>query len=60
MRPLPDGWEVETPADHSSASLAIPPVLFEHHAIVYSADGKPISEVEEHYTSAILDFHRAQ
>jgi hypothetical protein len=42
-RPLPDGWEVETPADHSSASLAIPPVLFEHHAIVYSADGKPIS-----------------
>jgi chorismate-pyruvate lyase len=59
-RPLPDGWEVEPPADHSSASLAIPPVLFEHHAIVFAADGQPVSEVDEHYTSAILDFRHGE
>ena len=57
--PLPNGWELAPPADNNGA-LTIPPLLFEHHAIVYSADGKPISEVQEHYTSAILDFRRAE
>jgi chorismate-pyruvate lyase len=57
--PLPDGWELAPPpADHTGAGLSIPPVLFEHHAVVYSSDGQPISEVDEHYTSEILDFVR--
>jgi chorismate-pyruvate lyase len=59
-RPLPDGWEMARAADHHGADLSVPPVLFEHHAIVFSSDGKPISEVDEHYTSAILDFKRAE
>ena len=55
--PLPVGWETApTPPDHSGAELAIPPILFEHRAIVYAGDGKPISEVDEHYTRDILDF----
>ncbi len=55
--PLPDGWELAPPAaDHGGANLSIPSVLFEHHAIVYSGDGRPISEVDEHYTDEILDF----
>jgi hypothetical protein len=58
--PLPEGWELAPPpADPSAgARLSIPPVLFEHHAIVYSGDGQPISEVDEHYTREILDFVR--
>jgi hypothetical protein len=55
--PLPEGWEMSPPpAEHPDAELAIPPVLFEHRALVYAADGKPISEVDESYTSDILDF----
>jgi chorismate-pyruvate lyase len=59
-RPLPDGWEMAPATDHHDGDLSMPPVLFEHHAIVFSSDGKPISEVDEHYTSAILDFQRAE
>jgi chorismate-pyruvate lyase len=59
-RPLPYGWEmVPAPTDRPGVDLSVPPVLFEHHAIVYAADGQPLSEVDEHYTSAILDFRRA-
>jgi chorismate-pyruvate lyase len=59
--PLPEGWELAPPPpDHQGANLAIPPVLFEHHAVVYAADGQPISEVDEHYTSAILEFLHAE
>jgi hypothetical protein len=58
--PLPQGWEMQrAPADHSDARLAIPPVLFEHRAVVVDGDGKPISEVVEDYTSDVLDFSRA-
>jgi chorismate-pyruvate lyase len=53
--PLPEGWETAAPVNHPDAELAIPPLLFEHHAVVY-AGGKPISEVDESYTSDILDF----
>jgi chorismate-pyruvate lyase len=59
-KPLPDGWELTPPPDHTGADLAIPPVLFEHHAIVYSAEGQPISEVDEHYTNTILDFRHTE
>jgi chorismate-pyruvate lyase len=57
--PLPDGWETgAAPSDHPDAQLAIPPILFEHRAVVYAGDGKPISEVDENYTRNILDFAR--
>ncbi len=55
--PLPKRWKVASrPADRPDADLAIPPLLFEHRAVVYASDGKPISEVDESYTSDILDF----
>jgi chorismate-pyruvate lyase len=55
--PLPEGWEMgATPANHPSARLATPPILFEHRAVIYAGDGKPISEVDENYTRDILDF----
>lgn len=54
--PLPRGWEMRrAPADHPGTQLAIPPILFEHRAVVV-AGGEPIAEVEEHYTRDILDF----
>jgi chorismate-pyruvate lyase len=43
-------------AGHPAADLAIPPVLFEHRALVTAASGRPISEVDESYTDDILDF----
>lgn len=55
--PLPQDWDMAPPqADHRKHALAIPPLLFEHRALVYAADGKPISEVDETYRSDILDF----
>lgn len=55
---LPQGWEMQQrPADPSEpGKLVIPPLLFEHRAVVYAANGQPISEVDESYTAAILDF----
>jgi hypothetical protein len=55
--PLPEGWEMApAPADHPDAELAIPPVIFEHRVVVISGDGRPISDVDESYSSDILDF----
>lgn len=59
--PLPEGWEMTPhPGDHPDMALSIPPILFEHHAIVSGGDGKPISEVDEHYTRDVLDFAHAE
>ncbi len=56
-QPLPQGWEMTPPpAAHSRQKLAIPPLLFEHRALVFAADGRPISEVDEAYRADILDF----
>ncbi len=56
-QPLPQGWEMEPPpADRHAQKLVIPPLLFEHRAVLYAADGKPISEVDESYRAEILDF----
>jgi hypothetical protein len=53
---LPPDWEMHAPApDHPQHEIGMPQILFEHRAIV-SANGRPISEVDESYTSAILDF----
>lgn len=56
-QPLPHGWEMgPPPADRHAQKLVIPPLLFEHRAVLYAADGKPISEVDESYRAEILDF----
>lgn len=62
--PLPDGWE-QKPQDRIMTErppgerLAAPRELFEHRAVLYTADQQPISEVKETYTSEILDFDAA-
>lgn len=54
--PLPDGWEMRRmPDNYPNAKLAVPPLLFEHRALV-ETNGQPISLVDEQYTSDILDF----
>lgn len=56
-KPLADGWEMSSPpTDRPEAALSIPWRLFQHRALVYSADRKPFSEVNETYTSEILAF----
>jgi chorismate-pyruvate lyase len=56
-KPLDDGWEGRAPsADHPQQALAIPPKLFEHRALVFAANLKPISEVDEVYTAENLAF----
>lgn len=56
-KPLPDGWELEPPpADHPAAALAIPEKLFEHRALLFTPDLKPIAEVDENYTRENLAF----
>ncbi len=55
--PLAEGWEMApAPADHPDSELTVPPLLFEHHAVLYAADGTPISEVDESYTDDIFGF----
>jgi len=57
--PLPDGWEVSAAAAapaKANGALAIPHDLFEHTAVVYARDQRPVSEVHETYTREILDF----
>ena len=50
-KPLADGWEhAALPADHPGQALEIPPHIFEHRALVYRSDFKPVSEVDEVYT----------
>jgi chorismate-pyruvate lyase len=56
-KPLDDGWERHPPtADHPQQALAIPPKLFEHRALLFTPDLKPISEVDETYTGENLAF----
>lgn len=55
--PLPDDWQIRPPApDRPGRTLAIPPVLFTHHAVLYDAQHRPFSEVAEHYSRDSLDF----
>ena len=57
--PLPDAWQIRPPAsDHPERPLAIPPVLFAHHAVLYDAGHRPFSEVAEHYLRENLGFER--
>lgn len=57
--PLPDGWELSAdPAtiQKPEGVLSLPHALFEHKAVLYSADQRPFSEVHETYTNELLDF----
>jgi hypothetical protein len=36
----------------------VPPVLFDHHAVLLTESGQAFAEVEEHYTSGLLKFIR--
>jgi hypothetical protein len=57
---LPPDWEMVPPAaDHPDAPLDIPPVLFEHRAVLFDSHHRPFSEVDEHYTREILAFDGA-
>ncbi|HLW93228.1 MAG TPA: hypothetical protein VKS78_18245 [Roseiarcus sp.] len=56
-KPLDDGWELKAPPpDHPGEALAIPEKLFEHHALLFTPDLKPFSEVDETYTREVLSF----
>jgi len=55
--PLEEGWELrEPPTDKPEQVLEIPPKLFEHRALLYTPDFKPIAEVDETYTRENLAF----
>ncbi len=55
---LPPGWERHAPLPDGTGALNVPPVLFEHRAVLYDAQRRPFSEVNERYTSAVLAFGR--
>ncbi|HTT06684.1 MAG TPA: hypothetical protein VMF64_15500 [Steroidobacteraceae bacterium] len=57
--PLPVGWE----SGHQAAPSAWPTpqaTLISHRAILTLPDGRPISEVVEHYTAEVLAFPQPQ
>ncbi len=58
---LPPGWDMgASVTDHPERALAMPPVLFEHRAVLFDAHHVAFSEVEEHYTDEILAFEPAR
>ena len=62
--PLPFGWEMTAlPADgndRGADALVVPHDILEHRALLYTADHRPFSEVDETYTSGVLEFAPAQ
>jgi chorismate-pyruvate lyase len=59
--PLPRGWEQQKrPRFRSSGrrTLAIPKEVFQHRAVLYTAEHRPFSEVVETYQSELLAFRR--
>ncbi len=59
--PLPEGWEIAGPGSDAASgpgkdALDIPREILEHRAVLYSKDETPISEVDETYTSELLDW----
>jgi len=58
--PLPEGWEQGGPgtvADHAlTQRLELPAALFEHRAILYTPEQRPIAEVDEVYQRDLLAF----
>ncbi len=58
--PLPAGWEMGARAKEEDGAPSPPPALFEHRALLYGEDQRPFSEVDETYTSGVLEFQRAK
>lgn len=58
--PLPSGWEIAPRVKEKDAAVAPPHALFEHRALLYGDDQRPFSEVDETYTSGVLEFERAR
>jgi chorismate-pyruvate lyase len=59
--PLPRGWEQQRRTRFRSRGrqmLAIPREVFQHRAVLYTADHLPFSEVVETYQSELLAFRR--
>jgi chorismate-pyruvate lyase len=59
--PLPRGWEQQRRprfASRDRRMLAIPSEVFQHRAVLYTADHLPFSEVVEAYQSELLAFRR--
>lgn len=59
--PLPRGWEQQRRPRcrwHRRRTLAIPQDVFQHRAVLYTADHLPFSEVVETYQSDVLAFRR--
>lgn len=59
--PLPRGWEQQQRLRcrwRRRRALAIPQDVFEHRAVLYTADHQPFSEVVETYQSEVLAFPR--
>ncbi|HYI13152.1 MAG TPA: hypothetical protein VEK57_29160 [Thermoanaerobaculia bacterium] len=57
--PLPRGWEQQKRPRFGSRSrrlLAVPKEVFQHRAVLYTADHLPFSEVVETYQSELLAF----
>ncbi|MDB5991979.1 MAG: hypothetical protein JWQ10_3382 [Herbaspirillum sp.] len=56
--PLPPQWEMqkERPSAATTATLILPAALFEHRALVFGQDLRPISEVIETYQKGLLAF----
>lgn len=52
--PLPEGWDRGTRVEPDGGTLTIPGALFEHRALLYTADHVPFSEVVETYQRDIL------
>ena len=61
-QPLQQGWETAPQPDVCAAPaggpLDVPRTLFEHRAVLYTADRTPFSEVDETYLAEILAFAR--
>jgi len=60
--PLPEGWEANEAAatPPPGARLQLPAALFEHRAILYTAQHRPIAEVHEVYQRDLLAFPEPQ
>jgi chorismate-pyruvate lyase len=55
--PLPAGWEVGRRSQPDDAArLAMPATVLQHRAVLLRADGLPVSEVIESYSSSVLAF----
>jgi chorismate-pyruvate lyase len=56
-RPLPEGWEMQSPpAAGPDGRLEAPARILEHRALLRKGDNKPLALVAETYASGVLDF----